>query len=407
MSNSLSFDQLIFKASHNSYDKDATLQQQLTFNPARPNDFGCIGIELDIWRNTSPYVPYESIEQDFFTVSHTRPATTPLSYYLDQVLDWNSNNPGHLPVLITLDIKSSDGGFDNFQDQIDTYLQCWFDDALIFRPNGLLKDAGKSLCQNVVENGWPTIDSDALKGKFIFCLSGNSTWKAEYATQNLPARTCFSDLDLPASNPDVYPPSTGNIVFFNFHIYEKDSSTWMNTIPPFTTSHLITRTYISNSATNWTNCIRANVSAIATDEIAGTSWCGFNGAQYQQKATTYDKRYLKNKANNEYRNNHATEMQPDYQSPECTFIFEPYKNGSETVYALRNAYNNEYLDCTITSMNRTVDGNCQKWRLIAVDTSKGEYYVQNLQNSEYLTKSASKLSDKAGTDEVYIINPVS
>lgn len=407
MSNSLTYDQLIFKASHNSYDKDATLQQQLTFDPSKPNDFGCLGIELDIWRHTTPYVPYESIDRGFFTVAHVTPGNTPLADYLDEVLDWNARNAGHLPVLVTLDIKSSNGGYSNFQDQIDTYLQCWFNDALIFRPNNLLKDAGKSLCENVVQYGWPAIDSDALKGKFIFCLSGNSTWKAEYAMQNLPARACFSDLDLSDANPDVHPPSSGNIVFFNFHIYDKDRDVWMNTIPPFTASHLITRTYVSNSETNWTNCIKANVSAIATDEISGTSWCGFNGTQYQQKATTYDKRYLKNKANNEYRNDHATEMQASYQSPQCTFIFEPYRNGGEIVYALRNASNNEYLDCTITSMNRTVDGNCQKWRLIPVDAPKGEYYVQNLQNAEYLTKKASKLSDKAGSDEVYIIQPVS
>jgi hypothetical protein len=112
---------------------------------------------------------------------------------------------------------------------------------------------------------------------------------------------------------------------------------------------------------------------------------------------------LKNKANNEYRTSNATEMQAVYESPRCTFIFEPLLVGNETVFALRNAQNNEYLDCTITTMSTKVIDNCQKWRLITVNADKHEYYIQNVKNNEYMTKRASKLSGSAGSDEVYII----
>jgi len=36
----LTFDRIIFKASHNSYDRDESLQQQLTFNPSKPYNCG-------------------------------------------------------------------------------------------------------------------------------------------------------------------------------------------------------------------------------------------------------------------------------------------------------------------------------------------------------------------------------
>jgi len=403
----LTFDQIIFKASHNSYDKNGeSLASQLTFNPAQPYNNGCMAIELDIWRESSPYTPYVSIAKDYFKVGHTSPGDDLCDYFAD-VLNWHKSNPGHDVVLITLDIKSWQGGYDNFQDEIDTYLKCYFGEELIFKPNKLMLNSSLSLCANVVSTGWPKLSSPDLKGKFIFCLSGNADWKAEYARTNLNQRYCFSDLDESDSNAAVQPPTSGNIVFFNFHIYNSSRDVWMTTIPPFSTNKLITRAYVIDSETNWTNCMNANVSAIATDSVTGSDWCKVsNTAEYKQKTQFYDKRYLKNKANNEYRTNEATKMQDTFESPDCTFIFHPFQNGTEIVYALQNAANGEYLDCSISSMSGSVDGNCQKWRLKVVSADRSEYYVQNLENGEYLTKKASQLSDSAGTDEVYIINEV-
>lgn len=283
MSN-VTFGQITFKASHNSYDRDETLIQQLTFNPSKPYNCGCMGIELDIWRHSSSYVPYVSIPAGYFTVNHDTPGNTTLSSYFDQVLQWHNSHPDHDVVLITLDIKSTQGGFDNFQDEIDTYLKCWFGEPLIFKPNQLMKNTAVSLCQNVVQTGWPLLSSPELKGKFIFCLSGNSSWKAEYAATDLSKRYCFSDKDESDSDKNLVPPTTGDIVFFNFHIYDKDSSTWLKTIPPFSTNQLITRTYVSNSETNWNNCIKAKVSAIATDKVSNYSWCKVSDtSEYRQK----------------------------------------------------------------------------------------------------------------------------
>lgn len=281
----VTFDQITFKASHNSYDRDETLIQQLTFNPSKPYNCGCMGIELDIWRHSSAYVPYESIPAGYFTVAHDTPGNTTLSSYFDQVLSWHSSNPNHDAVLITLDIKSSQGGYDNFQDEIDTYLKCWFGEDLIFKPNKLMKNPALSLCANVVQTGWPLLSSPDLKGKFIFCLSGNADWKAQYAHTNLDQRYCFSDRNESDSDSSLEPPTSGDIVFFNIHIYDSNSKTWMKTIPPFSASHLIVRTYVSNSETNWNNCITAKVSAIATDKVSDYKWCKVSDiSEYKVKA---------------------------------------------------------------------------------------------------------------------------
>ncbi len=284
MSN-LSYDQIIFKASHNSYERDESLSEQLTFNINNPSDGGCMAVEFDIWRHSSSYIPGESISDEYFTVAHVTPGNDKLSNYLNQLLIWHNNNTNHYPVLIYLDIKSSNNGYSNFHDEIDTYLKCYFSEEVIYKPGNLFIDPSKSLCENVVNYGWPDIDSIDMRGKFIFCLSGNEEWKTEYANNNIKKRYCFSDQNRSDNDPNVKPPVEGNFVFFNFHIYNSHKDVWMNTIPPFTDKRLITRTYLSNSEKNWNNCIEANVTAIATDKISNHDWAKVSNNNVYRKKT--------------------------------------------------------------------------------------------------------------------------
>jgi len=399
------FSNITFKASHNSYGKEETSNEQLTFDTHAPYHCGCMALEFDIWRHSSTYEYLKEIDKNYFTVNHIGPGKTKLVHYLDEVLDWHKKNQHHPIILITLDIKSSRGGCDFFHKEIDTYLKCYFDETIIFKPNQLMTDETLSLCENVIMNGWPDLSSSELQGKFIFCLSGNKKWKSKYAATNLHDRFCFSDEDISASDKEVSPPTKGNVVFFNFHISDHNKEVWMNTIPPFAEKNLITRIFVANTEADWNNCINANVSAIATDKINSTWAKVSDSCEYKIKKTTLDKRSLRNKSNKEYRTDHATKMQEKYESPACMFIFEK-QNDATNVYAIRNAKNKEYLDSTITSMSKTITGPSQKWKLIEVDSKDSEYYVQNLENHEYLTKRASKLSKHAEKDEIYIINSV-
>ncbi|MDJ0799731.1 MAG: Ca2+-dependent phosphoinositide-specific phospholipase C [Calothrix sp. MO_167.B12] len=404
----LTYDQIIFKASHNSYERTIKpVSKQLDFNKAEPHQLGCLSLEYDIWRHSSDFKPGEQIDEGYFKVAHVsiEPNQKTLAFYLQDLLEWHNRNPDYYPILITIDIKSTGGGYSNFHDEIDTYLKCYFDEELIFKPKQLFKNSSLSLCENVIEYGWPKLSSTELKGKFIFCLSGNKDWKTQYANTNLQERYCFSDQKISDNDKNLQPPDKGNFVFFNVNIFNSNNGVWVNTLPRFAEQKLIVRAYEANHETNWNNCIRANVSAIATNKIGDHEWCKVdNDNPFRQKHEWLDKRFLKNRSNKAYRTSQATVMDYDYTSPRCTMIFE--KQAGENIYGIRNAENNCYFQCNITSMPPKISGDCQRWELITVNANNNEYYVKNRENGYYMTKAASKLSKTAGNDEVYIIDSV-
>lgn len=391
------YHEITFKASHNSYERNESIGEQLTFNASQPYNDGCLGLEFDIWRNSSSFTPNVSIDEDYFKVKHYSwdPSKT-LAHHLQKVKAWHNQNPNHLPVLITIDIKSSGGGYSSFHDEIDTYIKVHFDENLLFKPNQLIAN-GQSLAASVATHGWPLISS--MRGKFIFCLSGNEDWKSTYANTNLSQRLCFSDENTDVA--DSTPPTSGNIVFFNFHIYNSSRDKWMTSIPQYCKKNMITRVYIANSEDNFNNSIKAKVSAIATDKIRNHSWAKVSDNNpYLSKMPCI--RSIKNVENNEYRANRATQMQGNYESPKCDFIFESYDEANN-IYALRNGYNNEYLDCSITSMAGSVWSDCQLWKLIPAGGGSNRYYIKNEQNGKYLTKRASKLASAPGSHEIHIL----
>jgi hypothetical protein len=412
--NDPTYSQIAFKASHNSYERDESTAEQLTFNSQKPYNGGCLGLEFDIWRKTSPYENGVKIDENFFRVFHSSPHVWPplgetLKHYLDRLKEWHNGNNQHDVILISLDIKSSEDGYDDFHKEIDTYLKVYFDESWILKPKDIFAlnnstiSAGDTLCGEIVKNGWPTMNY--LKGKFIFCLSGNKGWKTEYTMHNLlTERFCFSDSDKPDDDKSVAPPESGNFVFFNFHIFHDHRGVWMNTIPPFTNKNLIVRTYDVDSEDNWRSCLQANVSVISTNKISNHSWAKVSDTHiYKLKNGKPDKRFIKNLGNNEYRTDRATHMSDTFKNPECVFIFEPQENN---VYAFRNAKNNEYLQCNITTMSPTNNGNCQRWELIPTG-GVDEFYIKNKENGKYLTKRASKLHDGSpGNDEKHLIRSI-
>lgn len=275
----LTFGNITFKASHNSYQRNESIAQQLAFNPKVPYNGACMSVEFDIWRKSSDFDPYQSIDENFFRVFHTAPHINPplgktLKYYLKELNQFHLINPMHDVVLVMLDIKSNGGGYDNFHDQIDTYIKCHFDESLIFKPKDLVDEnilSSDSLCSIIAANGWPSLKK--MKGKFLFCLSGNAIWKSEYTKYDLLThRFCFSDVDKADNDPNFTVPDIGNAVFFNFHIFQSNRRIWMKLIPAFAKHNFITRAYEVNSQENWNCCIEAKVSALATNKINHHQW---------------------------------------------------------------------------------------------------------------------------------------
>lgn len=111
---------------------------------------------------------------------------------------------------------------------------------------------------------------------------------------------------------------------------------------------------------------------------------------------------LQNKSNGEYRNNHATQMQSNYQSPQCLFRLE-LQSGGNNYYGIKNCQNKEYFQCNITSMSPSIEGSCQLWTFEPVANVLNGYYIKNVKNGQYMCNHATQLSKNPGENEVYII----
>ncbi|GGF06208.1 Ca2+-dependent phosphoinositide-specific phospholipase C [Flavobacterium limi] len=409
-STSLTFGDISFKASHNSYERNETISEQLEFDPNAPYQNGCMAIELDIIRQSKDYKDGK-ISSGYFKVSHTKGNTTAshLDEWLGYIFGWHNNNPNHLPVVVYIDIKSSEGGYLNFGDRIDQYLRKYFDESIIYTPGELYLSQSKEnddtyndLCSFVVQKGWPQINQ--MLGKIIFCLTGGSDWKKEYADSSdlLTTRLCFSD----DGSEYETPPITGNRIFFNFDTKKKDK--WDEMIKKYSTNNFITRVYVVNDADLWETALNCTFSAIATNKIKNHKWAyvGNERLPYLKKRINLPPlpasklKSIKNIANDEYRTDHATKMSKDYKKTNCDFYFESQYDGHD-IFAIKNKKNNKYFSDNITIMQSEVKSINEKWRLIKVEGTVNRYYIQNLGNLKYMTKKASQLSTENGSNEIY------
>ncbi|WDF58228.1 Ca2+-dependent phosphoinositide-specific phospholipase C [Flavobacterium sp. KACC 22758] len=257
------YNQIQIKASHNSYvDVLPALPTQLLFDPNDPAKDGCLGLELDIWRHSSKYVPYSSIQEGYFTVSHSNGRQIKLKYFLDILKTWHEANKLHYPVFVTIDIKSKFGGYARFHEEIDTYLQQYFGDDKIFMPNAMMPDRKAGLYDNARVYGWHKIGD--MLGKFIFCLSGNKGWKKRYSNTDILDRRCFSDIDID-DEKDI-----NNIVVYNM---SKSKGLKYSYSGPSTR---ITRVYDVDKEKDWNDILRFNHSVIATNKVNDTKWAKVN-----------------------------------------------------------------------------------------------------------------------------------
>lgn len=253
----LHYNEVCMKASHNSYQKNETIIEQLTWYDENKFNCGCRAIELDI--SQSKYSKDWSVgHTDSYDV-HCRQ----LSQFLSDLMSWSNNNPNHNVITIHLDLKHI--ATDNFPSDLDQYIKEHFP-VKIYTPGELIGNS-VNLSQGAVNNGWPIIDE--LKGKFIICLTGDSNAKATYANTLPKERLCFADKD---ANLDIEPKDS-NRVFFNFHIYHDERDKWIETIKKCAGKpNKIIRTYIANSKENWVDCLSSGCNLIATDKISNHTW---------------------------------------------------------------------------------------------------------------------------------------
>lgn len=269
------YNQLAFKASHNSYLSAYDLHRLLSWDNSRPSDFGCRGLEIDFSRH-SDSSGGRSI--GFFQVGHPEGASgPPLALYLGELLSYHFNNRGHDPILVTLCIKSQDGPVDVFPQELDAYLEEWFYRPAIFSPGNLIVQ-GLDLVSAVRSKGWPLAED--LRDRFILCLSGTKEWKAQYANSSPPFRLCFADLDFSDDTPNPVIPETGNRIIANMNLFTDHFHYWKYAVPQLRRQSFLVRGYVVDSAELWAKARSAEVNAIATDDVQGSHWASVGSSLF-------------------------------------------------------------------------------------------------------------------------------
>jgi Phosphoinositide phospholipase C, Ca2+-dependent len=263
----LCYDQLAFKASHNSYDRDEDIATQLRWNDDKHYNGGCRSVEFDIVRHSDSS---GGASESYFQVTHEQGGNGPtLASYLRQLLSFHEEKIMHDPILVMLDIKSEEGSAEVFPNEIDTYLRTWFNFDLICWPGRLMWGPSDELVAELQEHGWPTLAD--LKGQFLFCLSGNEKWKSLYADCNTDERLCFADLDIDVLMPFA-PTISGNRAIMTLHLYSDQYGIWAPIVAGLRAQSLIVRGWVVNSEELWKKAQGGGVNALATDKISNYDW---------------------------------------------------------------------------------------------------------------------------------------
>ncbi|TCI91711.1 Ca2+-dependent phosphoinositide-specific phospholipase C [Tenacibaculum sp. M341] len=285
----LKYNQVMYKGSHNSYERKEDIIEQISNStPIYQNNV--LALELDIWRNT-PKDSYnnKTIPANTWVVNHWphpgRYGRT-LSYYFSKLKDWHNRNQNHLPIMIKLDVKSSNGGYQNFHEQIEWYLQRYLGDSdVIFKAQRLFKDPARSIRHNVLyENAWPSLNE--LRGKFIIVLTGNGSWMDQYVRTNSRYRWAFGmKAQTIAGNNDAASgiwhanntiDNTPNYVFYNFSMSDindkKNRAGSREYARQMARRGMITRVYSANNRDEWNLCKSWKISCISTNKIRNHDW---------------------------------------------------------------------------------------------------------------------------------------
>jgi hypothetical protein len=118
---------------------------------------------------------------DFRSWHHT------LASALGTMREWSEANPGHVPIIVTLNCKQGKGHVPGATDAaefdvaamraLDAAMATGVGDARVLRPDAVRGESA-TLREAVTARGWPTVE--AAKGKFVFVLDEGGQTRARY-----------------------------------------------------------------------------------------------------------------------------------------------------------------------------------------------------------------------------------
>jgi hypothetical protein len=254
---SFRYNEVSMKAAHNSYQRDEILVDQLAWSASQPYQAGCRALELDISqsKNTNmwPVGHDDSYEKDY----------RQLSQFLNELSVWSSRNTMHDVITVHLDLKPVEPGFPQ---KLDNYIRNNLHVGVItnvYRPGELMHNE-PTLAAGAEKFGWPTLDQ--LRGRFIFCVTGNQQAKDSYARTSPRERLCFADVDVSDENKNN--PQSDACVFFNYNLYSDNKGIWGPVFRRLAgTRKVILRGYVLNGESLWKAAIESGCHLLATDKI--------------------------------------------------------------------------------------------------------------------------------------------
>jgi hypothetical protein len=270
---SLRYDEVQFKAAHNSIDREESLAEQL--------EAGCRGLELDLVQDPARAGAGGGW---VFGVQHGgafRPETPRLERCLAEIRAWAGAHAGHDVVTVHLDLKREATLGDDaiFAKEIDAALAKGLGKDNIFTPALLRRDAA-TLLEGARKHGWPALRD--LRGKFILVFSGGDgeepVARRRRAYLAAPGeRLAFVDLDQRAAGQagadecDIEGPyyAEGSRVFINIQLGRRD---WERLARGARGRGFVTREWKANDEDAWRRAIEAGVNVLSTDRIRGHAW---------------------------------------------------------------------------------------------------------------------------------------
>jgi len=193
------------------------LELDLYHDPAGEHYSAPLGNRLLRMRGVEP-APFNTegeLDRPGFKVLHDcnfdfRSHTPRLDDTLAGLRAWSAMDPGHLPVFVTMNLKSggapAPGAIDPLEwdaealDELDAALSRWLGPENLLVPDDVRGEHG-TLAGAVERDGWPTVD--AARGKFIFVMDQGGRFRTDYLRghQQLRGRVMFTSS--PASADDA------------------------------------------------------------------------------------------------------------------------------------------------------------------------------------------------------------
>lgn len=177
---------------------------------------------------------------------------------------------------MTVDLKSVRSEQSEFATDLDSYIAVHFDRAKLFKPQDLEDQFAANRAAGTPEE-WPLLSE--LTGRFVFCLSGKTTWKEWYRSDD--GKLCFADTKV--NHPDDVDSRNEGSIFhnLNWEVWHRGigddrdfvRKKWVAALEELASDpRIVTRAYGLNRREWWDEARRSGINLLATDKVKRHQW---------------------------------------------------------------------------------------------------------------------------------------